>query len=127
VIGHFRAAYWRVQDSYRTFGTSVAKGARIDTTSDSHLIQMGQGMVDEFCRRSGVNLAGFDLIFEETARDDESPRPFFLEINYFFGRTGLGGSERFYEILQAAIDRWLADLYLAVSRTSAETCSGNKP
>jgi ribosomal protein S6--L-glutamate ligase len=127
VIGHFRAAYWRVQDSSRAFGTSVAKGARIDTTSDSHLIQMGQGMVDDFCRRSGINLAGFDLIFEETAQSDESPRPLFLEINYFFGRTGLGGSDHFYETLQAAIDRWLADLGLAVSRTSMETCSGEKP
>ncbi|WP_319522715.1 hypothetical protein [uncultured Desulfosarcina sp.] len=127
VIGHSRAAYWRVQDSSRVFGTSVAKGARIDTTSDSHLIQMGQGMVDAFCRRSGIDLAGIDLIFEETAQADESPRPLFLEINYFFGRTGLGGSERFYEILQAAIDRWLADRGLAVSRTSTETCSGDKP
>jgi len=127
VIGHSRTAYWRVQEAPRAFGTSVAKGARIDTTSDSHLIRMGQGMVDDFCRRSGVNLAGFDLIFEETARDEESPRPFFLEINYFFGRTGLGGSERFYESLQSAIDRWLADLGLAVCRTSKETSSGDEP
>jgi ribosomal protein S6--L-glutamate ligase len=127
VIGRTRTAYWRVQEPSVAFGTSVAKGARIDTIIDPHLIRMGRDLVDDFCRQSGVNLAGFDLIFEETARDDESPRPLFLEINYFFGRTGLGGSDRFYEILQAAIDRWLADLGLAVSRNSAATCNGDKP
>lgn len=127
VIGRTRTAYWRVQEPSRAFGTSVAKGARIDTIADPHLIRMGQGRVDDFCRQSGVNLAGFDLIFEETARGDDNPRPLFLEINYFFGRTGLGGSDRFYEILQAAIDRWLADRGLAVSRTSAATCNGDKP
>ena len=127
VIGRTRTAYWRVQETSREFGTSVAKGARIDTLTDPHLIRMGQGLVDEFCRQSGVDLAGFDLIFEETARGDDNPRPLFLEINYFFGRTGLGGSDRFYEILQAAIDRWLADLGLAVSRTSLSACRGKTP
>jgi len=127
VIGRTRTAYWRVQELFREFGTSVAKGARIDAITDPHLIRMGQGRVDDFCRQSDVNFAGFDLIFEETARGDDNPRPLFLEINYFFGRTGLGGSDRFYEILQAAIDRWLADLGLAVSQTSTETCSGDKP
>jgi len=127
VIGRTRTAYWRVQEPTVAFGTSVAKGARIDTGTDSHLIRMGQDLVDDFCLRSGIDLAGFDLIFEETARGDENPRPLFLEINYFFGRTGLGGSDRFYGLLEAAIDRWLADLGLAGSRTSAGTCSGDKP
>ena len=127
VIGRTRTAYWRVQETSRVFGTSVAKGARIDTTTDAHLIHLGQEVVGDFSRRSGVDLAGFDLIFEETPRSDENPRPLFLEINYFFGRTGLGGSGRFYELLQAAIDRWLADLGLDVNRTAAETCNGNNP
>lgn len=127
VIGRNRAAYWRVQETSMAFGTSVAQGARIDTTSDAHLIQMGQGLVDDFCRRSDIDLAGFDLIFEEAAPGDERPQPLFLEINYFFGRTGLGGSDRFYERLQDAIDRWLADLGLAVSRTPVIACRGKTP
>ena len=49
-----------------------------------------------------LNLAAFDLVFPpgETA-------PVFLEINYTFGRTGLGGSEKFYILLQNAVDHWL--------------------
>jgi len=31
----------------------------------------------------------------------------FLEINYFFGRKGLGGSEAYYKLLQQEIDRWI--------------------
>jgi ribosomal protein S6--L-glutamate ligase len=31
-----------------------------------------------------------------------------LEINYFFGRRGLGGSEAYYKILLAEIQVWLA-------------------
>jgi ribosomal protein S6--L-glutamate ligase len=127
VIGRTRAAYWRVQEPSAAFGTSVAKGARIDTTADPHLIRIGQERVGDLCRRSGIDLAGFDLIFEETGRTDENPRPLFLEINYFFGRTGLGGSHRFYELLKAAIDRWLAELGLAVSQTTTENGLEKKP
>jgi ribosomal protein S6--L-glutamate ligase len=35
-----------------------------------------------------------------------------LEINYFFGRRGLGGSNAFYEILTSEIDNWLDQLDL---------------
>jgi ribosomal protein S6--L-glutamate ligase len=31
-----------------------------------------------------------------------------LEINYFFGRRGLGGSDAFYEILKREINTWLS-------------------
>ena len=40
----------------------------------------------------------------------------FLEINFFFGRTGLGGSERFYSLLRQAIEGWLDRLGLSVER-----------
>ena len=30
-----------------------------------------------------------------------------LEINYFFGRKGLGGSEAYYKILHEEIRTWL--------------------
>ena len=30
-----------------------------------------------------------------------------LEINYFFGRRGLGGSDAYYEILNREIHNWL--------------------
>ena len=62
-------------------------------------------MVREFCARAGVNLAGFDLLFDRSA---PAPRPLFLEINYYFGRRALGGSEAFYRLLEKAAGQWLA-------------------
>jgi ribosomal protein S6--L-glutamate ligase len=46
--------------------------------------------------------------------EEERPQPLFLEINWIFGRRGLGGSEGFYRILIPEIHRWLARHHLAV-------------
>jgi ribosomal protein S6--L-glutamate ligase len=50
-----------------------------------------------------------DVIFP-TEIDD--PEPLLLEINYFFGRKGLGGSVAYYQILLEEIQSWLAGLDL---------------
>ena len=47
-----------------------------------------------FCFQNPISLAGVI-------------KPLFLEINYFFGRKGLGGSEKYYKILQDEIDNWI--------------------
>ena len=60
--------------------------------------------VRDFCQLTDINLAGFDLLFTNTP---ETTEIYFLEINYFFGRKGLGGSEGFYRILMEEIERWL--------------------
>ena len=104
-----------------TFGTSVSKGARIDTESDPELCQQALGLTDGFCRRSRIDLAGIDFIFEENDPPQSKPRPLLLEINYYFGRTGLGGSKRFYTLLEAAIDRWLAGLGLGPNQPALPT------
>lgn len=100
--------YWRTAPD-GTFGTAVANGAEIDHKSYPYLQKKGIESVRRICAMTGINLAGFDLIFDET---DEEKTPFFLEINYFFGRRGLGGSELFYKLLCTEIDRWRANLRL---------------
>lgn len=107
VIGRTQKAYWRVQKTPFSFGTSVAKGATIDEDSDPVLRQKGIFFVRDFCRQTKINLAGFDLLFDETEPAQKKPQPLLLEINYFFGRTGLGGSEAFYSMLQTQINAWL--------------------
>ena len=74
VVGDQVHSYWR---KAQTFLHNVAQGGEIDTASDKKLQEVGREKVREFCRRSGINLAAFDLVFP--AGDDE---PFFLEINY---------------------------------------------
>jgi ribosomal protein S6--L-glutamate ligase len=76
----------------------------VDTQSHPHLQQAAASVVRDFCRRTGINLAGLDVIFAE---DDPQEHPLLLEINYFFGRSGLGGSQAFYRILKKEIHSWL--------------------
>jgi ribosomal protein S6--L-glutamate ligase len=103
VVGDRRAAYWRVQPDPRTFAANLSTGAVIDTDSDPALQNAGIAAVSGFCKKTQINLAGFDLLFSS-----EENRPLFLEINWFFGRSGLGGSAAYYRMLETEIRRWLA-------------------
>ncbi len=107
VIGQKRISYWRTQSDPNHFGTAIAKGAEIDLNSDQALQDTGIKTVDRLCEKTGINLAGIDLIFSETSGIAD---PLFLEINYFFGRTGIGGSEQFYGLLEEEVRSWLESL-----------------
>lgn len=104
VIGNRYLSYWRVGESPDAFKANVSKGAKIDAHSDPDLKLQAERMVAGFCRGSGINLAGLDVIFIPGAT---SPAPLLLEINYYFGRAGLGGSEAYYAILKDEIGRWI--------------------
>lgn len=106
VIGGQRIHYWRVPGDTSRFGTALSKGAVVDRDADPELRHQGVDLVDRLCEKSGLNLAGVDVIFRNTAGP---PMPLLLEINYFFGRIGLGGSEAYYGMLAEAVDEWLAD------------------
>ena len=98
-------AYWRVQPDPFQFRTNQRQGGAIDPGGDSKLRNEAIKAVKQFCRRTGINVAGLDILFKR--KPDPGP-PLFLEINYYFGRRGLGGSLRFYELFEQAANRWLA-------------------
>jgi ribosomal protein S6--L-glutamate ligase len=111
LVGTWLASYWRIQTVPGRFGTSVADNARIDHDADPHLQDAARAVVMEFQRRTGLQLAGFDFLFEQSPMAEaNAPEPLMLEINYFFGRSGIGGSQRYYRILRQQVDRWLAGL-----------------
>ena len=99
VIGNQVFSYWR---KAQAFLHNVTQGGEIDAASDPELQEVGREKVKQFCRRSGINLAAFDLVFP-----GGEVEPFFLEINYTFGRNGLGGSEKFYSLMRHEVDVWL--------------------
>ncbi|MCF8068235.1 MAG: glutathione synthase [Desulfobacterales bacterium] len=106
IVGDQFFSYWRVVDSKDDiFTANLRTGARIDRDSEPDFQKAAIESVKDFCKKTGINLAGFDFIFSE---DDPKKTPLFLEINYFFGRKGLGGSEKYYEILVEEIYKWLA-------------------
>ncbi len=112
VIGTTMLSYWRRQEISGCFGTSVAGGAAIDHEADPELQATGRAAALEFCKQTGLQLAGFDFIFSERSGHAGAGEPLMLEINYYFGRTGLGGSGNYYRILEAEVDKWLAGLGL---------------
>lgn len=100
-------AYWRVQPDPDVFWTNQSRGAQIVSVGEELLKEKAMEAVKDFCVQTGINLAGFDILFD---RKKKPSVPLFLEINYYFGRRGLGGSLRFYELFEKAADRWLASL-----------------
>jgi ribosomal protein S6--L-glutamate ligase len=114
VIGQTLISYWRVQSGARNFCSNLARGAVIDAQADPELQALAVTSVRAFCSRTGINLAGFDLLFSSQRK---RRTPLFLEINYYFGRRGLGGSERFYEILVMEIEKWIDRIGLRSARS----------
>jgi ribosomal protein S6--L-glutamate ligase len=107
VIGQQFFSYWRIQQNSGAFHTSLSKGAVIDSDAAPGLQQKAVAVVKDMCQKTGINLAGFDIISSSKLDD---PATMLLEINYFFGRKGLGGSEAYYKILQEEIQAWLAEI-----------------
>lgn len=106
VIGTKYYSYWRVAGE-GSFYTNLAKGAVIDYDLFPELQKSAVRELKKFCSRSRVDLAGFDFLFSV---EDENPQPLFLEINYAFRTRGLGGPDRYLELLTRGVREWLDDL-----------------
>jgi len=109
VIGQRIISYWRIQEAAGGFYTNLGRGAVIDAETEPALQHKAIALVKQICHKTGINLAGLDVIFSAEIDD---PDPMLLEINYFFGRKGLGGSEAYYLILLEEIQSWIAGLTL---------------
>jgi ribosomal protein S6--L-glutamate ligase len=106
IMGRKKITYWKRSDDSSQMITTIGRGSRIDKTWRPELQEKGRDMVERLSSEAGIDLAAVDLIF--SMRDPE-PKPFFLEINYYFGRRGLGGSEHYYGLLHEAIKEWLRE------------------
>jgi ribosomal protein S6--L-glutamate ligase len=115
IVGDHMISYWRSQEGLSDFHASISRGAKLDFSSYPVLRDAAERSVADLCRLVEINLAGFDVIF---AQEEVEPRPLLLEINYFFGRTGLGGSKAFYRILRKEIVRWLNGIGIQYLRSS---------
>jgi len=107
VIGRDYHSYWRVQKDPEQFQSGLTAGGIVDRKSDPDLQEAGISAAKAFCEKTGINLAGFDYLFSSEAGEN---KPLLLEINYFFARQGLGGSEKYYQMLVSAIENWLNSL-----------------
>ena len=93
--------------------SNVSRGAGIDAALEPERQNVAKVFVKNLCNKTGINLAGFDVIFDQPR---SVPTRLLLEINYFFGRRGLGGSQAYYRILVQEIDNWLSRNGLETTR-----------
>lgn len=107
VVGERTITCWQVLEESGTACANLAMGGAIDTASDSDFQDLASCSVRAFCNATGINLAGFDILAPVR---EPTVHPIFLEINYFFGRHGLGGSQAYYRMLNAEIERWITGL-----------------
>jgi ribosomal protein S6--L-glutamate ligase len=98
IYGDRTVSYFRVGGGQ--FYNNVCRGARLDHDGWPELQQKGVCAVRAFCWRTGIDIAGFDLMFPD---DGE---PVFVEVNFHFGRKGLGGVKEHQRHMLLAILSW---------------------
>jgi ribosomal protein S6--L-glutamate ligase len=106
IIGRQVSTYWKRPNRPGQVITTISRDAMIDHHWRPDLQEMGKKQVLSLAGKTGINLAAVDFVFPLS---DDDPVPFFLEINYFFGRRGLGGSEDYYRLLYRAVQDWLGE------------------
>jgi ribosomal protein S6--L-glutamate ligase len=99
-LGAKMTSYFRVGGG--SFYNNACRGGRICHELFPTLQNLGLAAVARFCRLTGINYGGFDLMFP-----DSGP-PFFIEVNYGFGRKGLGGTPGFRQLFREAVSLWQA-------------------
>lgn len=106
IVGSRTVTYWKRTRELGQIITTISRGAEIDKAWKPELQTKGKRETERLVAATGINLAAIDFIFDFGSPD---PQPLFLEINYIFGRRGLGGSMRFYRLLTEAVQEWLVE------------------
>jgi len=107
IVGKRVITYWKRPRQPGQLITTISRGALIDPDWRPDLQEKGRGSARELMAKTGINLAAVDFVFPV---HEKNPEPLFLEINYYFGRRGLGGTETYYRLLHETIQEWLREL-----------------
>jgi len=109
VIGKRVITYWKRPSKPGQEITTISRGAIIDHGWQPDFQEKGKVYALLLSDKTGINLAAIDFVFPIAGKD---PEPLFLEINYYFARRGLGGSENYYSLLHEAVQDWLEEIGL---------------
>jgi ribosomal protein S6--L-glutamate ligase len=107
IIGSRTISYWKRSRLKKDKIATIRRNAVVDPSWKPELQTAGIELCNVLSLRTGINLAAVDLVFP---LEKPEPAPLLLEINYFFGRRGLGGSETYYHLLLKAVREWLSKL-----------------
>jgi ribosomal protein S6--L-glutamate ligase len=106
LLGERTITYWKRSPGDRGPITTINRGAQVDSEWMPDLQERAALQAARISGDSGINVAALDFVMDLTVHD---PDPLLLEINYYFGRRGLGGSLRYYRLLVDAARGWLKE------------------
>jgi len=106
IMGRSVITYWKRPGREGDVITTVSKGGLIDHHWRLDLQRKAESQALALADKTRINLAAVDFLFSLAVED---PEPLFLEINYFFGRRGLGGTMDYYRLLHGAVLVWLSE------------------
>ena len=98
IYGDHAVSYFRVGEG--RFYNNVCRGGKLDHEGWPELQLKGAAAALAFSRIAGIDIAGYDLMFP-----DEGD-PVFIEVNFHFGRKGLGGPKPHQAYILQAIESW---------------------
>jgi ribosomal protein S6--L-glutamate ligase len=96
--------YWKRPALQGSLTTTISRNAFVDKDWREDLQEKGRVQTEILSQRTGINVAAIDYVFH---MKDPEPQPLILEVNYYFGRRGLGGSLNYYGLLFEALQEWL--------------------
>ncbi|MFC1840371.1 RimK family alpha-L-glutamate ligase [Thermodesulfobacteriota bacterium] len=106
IMGENYISYWKRPGDSGSEITSMKEGAVVDKEWKPELQEKGREAAKRLSDKTGINLAAVDFIFNIDGKD---PKALMLEINYYFGRHGLGGTINYYKMLYHALIRWMEE------------------
>jgi ribosomal protein S6--L-glutamate ligase len=104
VLGDQTITYWKRPTKVGEPVITISRNAKVDRDWRKDLQRKGRFEARRICKKTGINLAAMDFVFSMA---DPDPQPLCIDINYYFGRRGLGGSLNYYRLLHRAIQGWL--------------------
>jgi ribosomal protein S6--L-glutamate ligase len=99
VVGDLTKSYFRIGNG--SFYNNVAQGGRIDHNLMPEEQATGRSMSRSLCHQAGIDVAGLDIMFPPKGS------PLFIEINFLFGRKGIGGRPGYDRLFHQAVQSWL--------------------
>jgi ribosomal protein S6--L-glutamate ligase len=96
--------YWKRPVMQGSLITTISRNAIVDKEWRKDLQEKGRVQTEIFRQRTRIDVAAIDYVFH---MKDPEPQPLILEVNYYFGRGGLGGSLNYYRLLFEALQEWL--------------------
>ncbi len=106
ILGRQTITYWKRRDNAGESIITISRNARVDRSWRKDLQKKGRSEARRISKKAAIDLAAVDFVF---SMRDPDPQPLCLEINYYFGRRGLGGSLNYYRLLHNTIKEWLRE------------------